>query len=436
MTTLKELYDIYVNHPEVTTDSRRVTTGSLFFALRGERFNGNDYATKALEAGAAYAVVDNPDLKAHPRMLYVSNVLETLQQLAAHHRAQLGLPILAITGTNGKTTTKELCAAVLSRNYRLLYTEGNLNNHIGVPLTLLRLREDHQLAIIEMGASKRGDIQELCSIAQPNYGIITNIGVAHLEGFGSVEQITLTKCELYDWLRTHEGKAFLLQDDAKLGELIKGIPNVPYGFGSEAVVRGELCSSDMSPYLSISWSADCIGVEPHKQQTQLIGNYNAPNVLSAVSVGLFFDVPTEQIQEAIEMYNPTNNRSQLIVSEHNQIIADAYNANPISMQRALESFAALVGDKKGLIILGSMRELGTESEKFHREIVDLVNKQYPNYRTYYCGTEWYNVLEGRGQYFIDVSALREHLNTTPPRGLYILIKGSNSIGLSSILPLL
>lgn len=436
MTTIENLYDIYLSHQAITTDSRAVSSGSIFFALRGERFDGNEYARQALEAGAAYAVVDNPDLEGQEGMLYVKDVLQTLQELATYHRVELGIPILAITGTNGKTTTKELCAAVLSRGYNLLYTEGNLNNHIGVPLTLLRLREEHQLAIIEMGASKRGDIAELCAIARPNYGIITNIGIAHLEGFGSVEQIALTKGELYDWLREHEGKAFRLEEDQELDKLAHGILCVPYGFGDNAVVRGELISNNTSPYVSIAWSAPVIGVERLEQTTQLVGSYNAPNILAAVAVGLFFDVPQSDIQEALASYLPNNNRSQLITTERNRVISDAYNANPVSMQRALESFAGLVGNGAGLLILGAMRELGVESSRLHKMIVDLVAERYAHYDVYYCGTEWEEALKEGDNYFSNIELLRTHLESNPPSGLSILLKGSNGIGLASLLPLL
>lgn len=438
MTTLEELYSIYIAHPVVCTDSRKIEPGCLFFALKGDRFDGNQYARSALEAGAAYAVVDDPSLANTEGMLLVEDVLGSLQALAAHHREQLGLPILAITGTNGKTTTKELCAAVLSRAYLLLYTEGNLNNHIGVPLTLLRLKAEHQLAIIEMGASKRGDIAELCAIARPNYGLITNIGIAHLEGFGTKEQIALTKGELYDWLSQHEGKAFVWCDSPDLETLSSGIPSVAYGFEGDAVVRGALeHETGGSPYLALSWEAACIGVAPHRQPTRLVGQYNAPNVLAAVAVGLFFDVAPSDIEEALAQYTPTNNRSQLIESRYNRIVADAYNANPVSMRRALESFAQLCGAGQGLLILGGMRELGGESDALHRELCDLVSAEYPHYTVYYCGTEWVGVKEGeRTRHFASIDALRAHLEQSPPRGLDILLKGSNGIGLTSILPLL
>lgn len=438
MTTLEELYDIYIAQPSVCTDSRRVETGCLFFALKGERFDGNQYAQIALEAGAAYAVVDDPVLEGQEGMLLVEDVLTTLRDLAAHHRRQLGLPILAITGTNGKTTTKELCAAVLERSYRLLYTEGNLNNHIGVPLTLLRLTAEHQLAIIEMGASKRGDIEELCAIARPNYGIITNIGIAHLEGFGTKEQIAITKGELYDWLRAHEGKAFVWSDSQELETMVREIPSVAYGFEGEAVVRGTKIEQDnASPYLSIGWQADCIGVTQHKQQTQLVGQYNAPNVLAAVAVGLFFDVAPSEIEQALASYTPSNNRSQLIVRAHNRIVADAYNANPVSMQQALESFAGLAGERNKLLILGGMRELGETSPQLHRDVYDFVRQHYPSYMVYYCGTEWQGLPEqAQVRVFSDVDALGAYLQANPPKDMDILVKGSNGIGLTSILPLL
>lgn len=436
--TVEELYDIYTECPRVCIDSRKVGRDDLFFALRGERFDGNRYAQAALDAGAAYAVVDDPRLADVERMLLVPDVLKALQDLAAYHRERMGIPVLAITGTNGKTTTKELCAAVLGRSYRLLYTEGNLNNHIGVPLMLLRLESEHQLAIIEMGASKRGDIAELCAIARPNYGIITNVGVAHLEGFGTREQIVLTKGELYDWLRSHDGKAFVWADDEELSDMSRGIPSVPYGFESDAVVSGtRLMSEEASPYLTISWQAECIGVGEHRQPTQLVGGYNAPNVLAAVAVGLFFDIAPEEIQQALEAYRPENNRSQLIESAYNRVVADAYNANPVSMQRALESFAQLLTDRPRLLILGGMRELGEASPKLHREVYDFVAQHYPDYTVYFCGAEWGGMPEReRATFFADVETLRTHLESEPPRGMDILVKGSNGIGLTTILSLL
>lgn len=435
MITIHELYSIYLEHPTVSTDSRRIEAGSIFFALRGDRFDGNAYALEALTQGAAYAVVDDPGLPEHPQLLRVADSLTALQELAALHRATLSLPVIAITGTNGKTTTKELAAAVLSHSYNLLYTEGNLNNHIGVPLTLLRMRAEHQLVLIEMGASKPGDIEELCVIAQPNYGIITNVGKAHLEGFGSIEGVAATKGELYDWLREHGGKVIRKEEDTLLAEIGAGIPTVSYGQSEQAVVRGYLSTSGSSMFLEFDWEATAIGLERRHQQTQLVGAYNIDNALAAIALGLFLDVPAEAIGDAIASYHPSNSRSQLIESQHNVIIADAYNANPSSMRMALDNFCAITSPRPRLIILGDMNELGEASGYAHRELLDRLRPLADTgTEVYLCGPIWVEIASGVLPTFADTSALMAYLEEHRPEGRLILVKGSNGIGLGRIIP--
>lgn len=435
--TIQELYKLYEQHPAVCTDSRAVAAGGIFFALRGERFDGNLYAEAAIAAGAAYAVVDAPELADRPRMIYVEDSLTALQELAALHRATLSLPVIAITGTNGKTTTKELAAAVLSRSYNLLYTEGNLNNHIGVPLTLLRMTRAHQLVLIEMGASAPGDIDELCQIAQPNYGIITNIGLAHLEGFGSIEGVEATKGELYDWLRTHDGKVIRREEDPRLTRLGRGLPTVSYGQSAAAVVRGEAVDG-ADIFLTFDWGAAAVGLPIRRQMTQLVGQYNLDNALAAIALGLFFDVPADDIADAIAAYVPGNSRSQLVRTAHNEVIADAYNANPSSMRTAIENFVAIPSERPRLIILGDMNELGEASREAHQRLMELLERWYlpTGGELMLCGPQWMALAPEGVRTFADVEALSNSLSQERPAGRLILVKGSNGIGLGHIIPLL
>lgn len=438
MISLEELYAIYLRHPEVSTDSRRLPTGCLFFALRGDRFDGNQYASAALAAGAAYAIIDDPQQATDERMLLVQDSLRTLQLLAAYHRDQLGLPVIAITGTNGKTTTKELTAAVLSQSYDLLYTEGNLNNHIGVPLTLLRLRPHHQLALIEMGASKPGDIAELTDIAHPNYGLITNIGQAHLEGFGSLEGVRRTKGELYDDIRARQGILFYHADDAILAEMSQGVERVSYGRGEGASIHGELLPHEGEGlFLRFRWSAPALGIEAHEVATQLVGDYNLPNALAAVTLGTFFDVPPAKIDDALRSYTPSNSRSQFVRTPRgNRLIADAYNANPSSMHTALQNFLQLPpATLPRIAILGDMNELGASSHEAHAHLLDeLTSATTPPLRLLLCGPEWTKVAEGRAEVFPDVDALLAYLQGQPITDSLLLVKGSNGIRLGKLLP--
>ena len=422
--TIPELYELFIHNPKVTTDSRNCPRGSIFFALKGDKFDGNQYAEKALASGCVYAVIDNPDYFIGERTILVDNVLTTLQQLAHRHRKVIGCPIIGITGTNGKTTTKELLASVLSTKYNLLYTEGNLNNHIGVPLTLLRLTHDHEMAVIEMGASHPGDIKELVDIAQPNYGIITNVGRAHLEGFGSFEGVIKTKGELYDYMRRTKGKIFINQDNKYLKEIANGIEQVTYGSDETAFAWG--CVVSCNPYLTFEWRQQG---KIHTVETHLIGSYNLDNALVAVAVGRFFKIPAERISRAITAYEPTNNRSQLKKTADNTLIIDAYNANPTSMMASISNFRNMQAENK-MLILGDMRELGKDSADEHQKIADYLEEC--GFKDVVLVGELFAATRHSYQSYPDVTALIAELQREKPCGKTILIKGSNGIKLSSV----
>ena len=423
-----DLYDLFIHNPQITTDSRNCPKGSIFFALKGDKFDGNQYAGKALASGCVYAVIDNPDYYTDERTILVDNVLKTLQQLAHHHRKVLGLPIIGITGTNGKTTTKELLAAVLSTKFNLLYTEGNFNNHIGVPLTLLRLTHDHEMAVIEMGASHPGDIKELVDIVHPNYGIITNVGRAHLEGFGSFEGVIRTKGELYDYIRRSKGKIFIKKENEYLQSIAKGIEQITYGNGDDAFASGQVVSCD--PFLVFNWKQQG---KLHTVETHMIGSYNLDNVLAAVAVGRFFKIPAERISRAIAAYEPTNNRSQFKKTENNALIIDAYNANPSSMKVALDNFIAMPVQPKA-IILGDMRELGPTSDELHAEVIEQIKKGQFD-KVFLCG-EHFSKVGKEFSPFATTEAMMEELRRQPLKGYHILIKGSHSMGLEKLADIL
>lgn len=423
-----DLYDLFIHNPQITTDSRNCPKGSIFFALKGDKFDGNQYAGKALASGCVYAIIDNPDYYIGERTILVDNVLKTLQQLAHHHRKVLGLPIIGITGTNGKTTTKELLAAVLSTKFNLLYTEGNFNNHIGVPLTLLRLTHDHEMAVIEMGASHPGDIKELVDIVHPNYGIITNVGRAHLEGFGSFEGVIRTKGELYDYIRRSKGKIFIKKENEYLQSIAKGIEQITYGNGDDAFASGQVVSCD--PFLVFNWKQQG---KLHTVETHMIGSYNLDNVLAAVAVGRFFKIPAERISRAIAAYEPTNNRSQFKKTENNELIIDAYNANPSSMKVALDNFITMPVQPKA-IILGDMRELGPTSDELHAEVVEQIKKGQFD-KVFLCG-EHFSKVGKEFSPFATTEAMVEELRKQPLKGYHILIKGSHSMGLEKLADIL
>lgn len=368
MPTIEELYQIYLKHPSVQTDTRKLKPGDIFFALKGEKFNGNAFAKQAVEAGAAYVVIDDAAYEISGKTILVDNVLECLQQLAHHHRQQFQIPFIAITGSNGKTTTKELIHAVLSSKYKTYTTEGNLNNHIGIPLTLLRIKADAEIAVIEMGANHQKEIERYCRYALPTHGLITNCGKAHLEGFGGAAGVRKGKGELFDYLKTIDGTAFIFNDYDYLKEMSVGVSHI-FSYGSkDGDITGEMLSSE--PYLETAIT----GKNTFHIQTQLVGSYNFPNVLAAVCVGQYFKIAADKIKWAIENYTPSNSRSQLINKGSNRFIMDAYNANPSSMKLAIENFANLKSEKK-VLLLGAMAELGEESMAEHEAIIKLIQSK-------------------------------------------------------------
>ncbi len=426
---ISTLYHIFQDCSGVTTDSRTCPKDSLFIALKGDSFNGNAFAEKALNSGCAYAFVDESEyaVKGDCRYVLVDDCLQTLQQLANYHRRQLGTRIIGITGTNGKTTTKELIAAVLSQTYHILYTQGNLNNHIGVPLTLLRLTPEHELAVIEMGASHEGEIKLLAEIAEPDYGIITNVGKAHLEGFGSFEGVIRTKGELYDFLRRKDQPIiFLHQDNPYLSKMAYGLTPVTYGESDSLFVSGHATGN--SPYLSFEWQQGG-NDERREVHTLLIGEYNLPNALAAVTIGSFFDVPPAKIDDALTRYTPQNNRSQLKETGRNTLIIDAYNANPTSMMAALQNFSRMTVGRK-MLILGDMRELGADSAAEHQKIVDFIREN--RFEEVRLVGECFSAAAHPFRRYADVSELIKELESEQPAGYTILIKGSNSTRLGTV----
>ena len=427
---ISTLYNIFKECGRVTTDTRNCPEGSMFIALKGETFNGNAFARQALEKGCRYAVVDEAEYADAPNVILVDDCLKTLQFLAREHRRAMGTPIVGITGTNGKTTTKELIATVLQKRYKTLYTQGNLNNHIGVPLTLLGLTEEHELAVVEMGANHPGEIRTLVNIAEPDCGLITNVGKAHLEGFGSFEGVVKTKGELYDYLRNKENAfAFIDKDNDVLCGISSGLKTIGYGMEGEGLyVKGKLHAC--APFLAFEWEHEGVS---HDVNTHLIGAYNVKNALAAIAIGCHFEVPTEAICEALNGYIPSNNRSQLTETADNHLIVDAYNANPTSMMAALENFRLMEVSHK-VAILGDMKELGEGSVDEHRKIVSylegcgferiiLVGEEFGKANT---GFEWYKNMDD-----LKAKILQDKIS-----GKFVLIKGSNSMKLAPLKELL
>ena len=445
--SIAEFYELYLRHPHISTDTRHLAKDSLFFALKGASFDGNQFALQALEAGCAYAVVDDINIaQQDKRCILVDNTLTALQVLAAYHRRQLKTPILQITGTNGKTTTKELAAAVLSERFNVLYTEGNFNNHIGVPLTLLRLTEEHEFAVIETGANHIGEIALLSDIVAPDCGIITNVGKAHIEGFGSFEGVIQAKTELYENIRQRNMKlleevdgnvqfregstplfVFLNGDNPHLAPHTEGLPTLTYGSPNHGyVVEGEVVSCD--PFLTFRWRKN--GGQWHEVATQLIGAYNLDNALAAVLVGLTYNVHVASIDKALRHYAPHNNRSEYRKTEHNRLIIDAYNANLSSMHAALHSFAQ-TEDAHKMMILGDMRELGDASADAHKEVLQLALTT-GSQQVWVVGREFAQALTTLStdeaalfRTFPDVEAVKAELQAHPFSDQLILIKGSN-----------
>ena len=429
--TTEQLYKIFERHPVVTTDSRDCPAGSIFFALKGESFNGNKFAAAALQQGCAFAVVDEAEYcpPNDERYILVDNVLRAFQLLARHHRRTLGTRIVGITGTNGKTTTKELLAAVLGQKYNVLYTLGNFNNDIGVPKTLLRLKPEHEVAVVEMGASHPGDIKTLVELVEPDLALITNVGMAHLQGFGSFEGVVKTKGELYDFMRqSKRGKVFIDANNPHLMGIAEGLDLVTYGTPArpDLFVSGKVVSA--APFLRFAWQREGGGAW-NEVQTHLVGAYNVLNMLAALSVGLFLGVSAEEANRALANYVPSNNRSQLEETAHNKLIMDAYNANPTSMSVALNNFHDMEVPHK-MAILGDMLELGAVSQSAHQAIVDQLSQLTldevwlvgPEFARTSCAFRKFNNVEEV------IAELKKHR----PESHYILVKGSNGIHLDKL----
>lgn len=428
MVTIEELYEIYLQHPQVQTDTRLLKPGDLYFALKGPNFNGNSFAPGALELGAAYAVIDEKPAAPNDRLLLVGDVLTTLQDLALHHRRKFDIPFIAITGSNGKTTTKELVHAALSAEYITYTTKGNLNNHIGVPLTLLSVRRDAEFAVIEMGANHQKEIAGYCRYALPTHGIITNIGLAHLEGFGGPEGVKKGKGELYDHLRDHNGTAFVLRDSEDLRQMSRGIPHVVTYGTRDADYIGRVAPGDTFLNVEITQGATTGVIH-----TTLVGDYNLPNVLVAVAVAKHFGVDDVRIRKAIEQYTPSNSRSQLLEKDGNHIILDAYNANPSSMRAAIENFAKLPGadPNKKILILGAMAELGPESVHEHQGIIDLIGR-YPWREVVLVGGDFLKA-KHKFKSFTNNKEAAQWFHNAGIKDAWLLIKGSRSSRMEEVL---
>lgn len=427
---IQELYKLFLKNPFITTDSRNPLRGSIFFALKGGKFNGNHFAVAALKAGCSYAIVDELIETVSSRVIIVDNCLETLQELANYHRKELGIPVLAITGSNGKTTTKELISGVLEKKYRIVSTDGNLNNHIGVPLTLLRMSSETEIAVIEMGANHIGEIRRLCEIAEPDYGIITNIGKAHLEGFGSPEGVIKAKGELYQFVIHKKGIIFINWEDHILRNILKDkeIQLFKYGKSDDCDCMGGIESS--SPALSFGFYHTDTKVK-FSIATQLFGGYNFDNALCAVAIGMFFKVPPLEIIQAIENYEPRNNRSQILETSSNTIIMDAYNANPSSMKLAINEFMEQDFSNK-VIVLGDMFEMGQYSKNEHLAIVELLDSK-TGIECYLVGKEFSEVAFDKYKSFRDTENFIVFLKSHPLKGKHILLKGSRGIQLEKCL---
>ena len=465
---IEELYQLYQQHPCITTDSRNCPEGSIFLALKGESFNGNQFAVSALEKGCSYAIIDEPQVLENlehldhldnlepldnlkQRLILVDNCLQTYKDLAREHRRQFDIPVIGITGTNGKTTTKELIRAVLAECYNVMATEGNFNNDVGVPKTLFRLNDSHDIAVVEMGASHPGDIKTLVETAEPNCGLITNVGRAHLQGFGSFEGVCKTKGELYDFLLAHNGPLFVNRDNEHLIKMVRergkrlevrgeriAQPDIYYYGQSDAediLIRGEVVSC--APFLKFRWreqDADAgYASDWMEVQTHLIGAYNLDNMLAAITIGYVNNIPFEQINHALESYVPTNNRSQLTETEKNHLIVDAYNANPTSMKAALDNFRLMEVSPK-MAILGMMGELGDVSQEEHQKIIALLEEAHFD-EVWLVGAEFQKA-QSRFRTFANVDEVKQAIAQEQPAGRYILIKGSNSTHLYELPTLL
>lgn len=463
MSKTEQLYQIYLQHPLISTDTRKIIPGCLFFALKGEKFDANSFAQQAIDSGAAYAIIDNPTYANDERFFLVDDVLTALQELARYHRKKIHIPVIGLTGTNGKTTTKELISAVLSQHFNTQFTQGNLNNHIGVPLTILTINETHEIAVIEMGANHQKEIGFLCTISQPTHGLITNVGKAHLEGFGGVEGVKIGKGELYDFLKSEEGRAdeqgiaFINNDNVTLKEMrqARGLDKVVYyGSGNaDDLVSGHII--DNSPYLTIEWTNNRTS-ENHRAKTQLTGAYNLDNILAAICIGVYFGLSDEEINKGVEGYQPKNNRSQIVQTATNTLICDYYNANPSSMAVAIENMAKLSAARK-VLILGDMFELGDEAPAEHEAIIQKA-MAIPVEQRLFIGAEFLkaaaamgfvdnkgdggmgvagdNTDNRRAAWFYDTAeGAIDALKASPVKNSTVLIKGSRGMALERLVNL-
>ena len=416
---IKEIYDLFKKHPTICTDTREIIKGSIFISLKGEKFNGNKYALKAIQEGCSYAIIDEKEYDINHKTVHVHNALKTLQDLATYHRNQLNIPLIGITGTNGKTTSKELIKTILSSELNCYATEGNLNNHIGVPLSILKINKQHKIAVIEMGANHQKEIDFLCNIAQPTYGIITNVGSAHLEGFGSTQAIIDTKKELYDFINCGNGHLFVNADDELLLSLSNGIMQTTYGKSGD--VTGLI--TDITPLISIKYNNKII-------KSHLIGEFQFSNILLAICIGNYFNISNQNISKSIENYIPTNNRSQIVETKKNTLILDAYNANPSSMKAMLNSFSNQKYKNK-LCILGDMLELGEESKKEHLNIIKLTNELKLD--CLFVGEIFHNLTKNS---FKDKIDLVKYIQKKNIQKKMILLKGSRKISLEELINIL
>ena len=423
---IKELYKVFLKFPTISIDTRKIIKDSIFFALKGDNFDGNFYACEAFDNGAAFTVIDNKEFYIdNGKYILVDDSLFVLQQLATTHRQNLNIPFIGITGTNGKTTTKEIINSVLSEKYSTLATLGNLNNHIGVPLTILEITNETEIAIIEMGANHVGEIGELCKIAQPDYGIITNIGKAHLEGFGSFEGVIKAKNDLYSYIRNKKGKVFVNSGNELLMNLSENIDKITYGISDTDFCCGKIISANPNVEISYHYNGLNFNIK-----TNLVGSYNFENIMAAICVGIYFNVDHHLIKKALESYIPSNSRSQVVKTEHNTLILDAYNANPTSMEQAIINFAKMDTDNKVLII-GDMLELGSYSLDEHQNILNLIEKE--NFKNVILVGKDFKTVNKNFLSFTTSDEAREWLKDNPILNSTILIKGSRGIKLEKIL---
>jgi UDP-N-acetylmuramoyl-tripeptide--D-alanyl-D-alanine ligase len=433
MFSIQALYQHYLNHATICTDTRNIVPGCLFFALKGDKFDANTFAAQAISQGAAYAIIDNEAYQTNERCILVPDVLTALQDLARHHRSQLNIPVIGLTGSNGKTTTKELVNAVLSQKYKTFATKGNLNNHIGVPLSILSLTQQTELAVIEMGANHQKEIEFLCEIAQPTHGLITNIGLAHLDGFGGFEGVKKGKAELFAYLKAHNGITFVNRNNPYLIEMAeKHSLNkiIFYGTETSDAVSGELLKSD--PFIELSWKGKAGSFQT---EVQLTGTYNFENILAAICIGQFFEVSPQAINSGLAGYLPNNNRSQITKTATNTVICDFYNANPSSMAAALTNIELLSSDNK-VVIIGDMFELGEESSVQHQHIIEQAEKLQVN-TLVFIGKYFYEAKQGHKGYFFNTPAeAHTFLSEHPVSHSLVLLKGSRGMALEQLLPLL